>query len=169
MILRRILPGTAEPFIECMTADDTDCAAELHAICFPVAWNSEDFSSLLSQDTTFGFVARRTGGRRNDLPDGLVLARLAAGEAEILTLAVAPARRRSGLGRQLMESVLRRLHAERAEALFLEVEENNRPALALYRRLGFRQVGQRPGYYNHFGGGGAIIMRLDVRERRRIR
>lgn len=169
MILRRILPGTAEPFIDSLTADDTECAAELHASCFQIAWSPEDFASLLAQETTFGFMARRTGGRPGELPDGFVLARLAAGEAEILSLAVAPARRRSGLGRMLMESVLRKLHAERAEALFLEVEENNRPALALYRRLGFRQAGQRPGYYNQFGGAGAIIMRLDVGEWRSIR
>ena len=61
--------------------------------------------------------------------------------------------------------VLRRLHGERAEALFLEVDETNAPALALYRRLGFREVGKRPNYYRSPENGptGALVMRRDLR------
>ena len=61
--------------------------------------------------------------------------------------------------------MLRELHAERAEALFLEVDETNVPALALYRRLGFREVGKRPAYYDRAEGGrsGALVMRRDLR------
>ena len=78
---------------------------------------------------------------------GFVLARLVAGEAEILTVAVARSHRRLGLGWLLMDAVLRDLHTRRADALFLEVDESNTPAITLYRRLGFRQVGRRPDYY----------------------
>jgi len=94
-----------------------------------------------------------------------VLARLAAGEAEILTIAVRHASRRLGLGRMLMEAVLRHLHAERAETLFLEVDETNIPALALYRRLGFREVGRRDAYYADREGrkSSALVMRRDLR------
>ena len=93
-----------------------------------------------------------------------MLSRLATGEAEILTIAVARARRGYGIGRQLMDAVLRELHAARAEALFLEVDETNGPAIALYRRLGFRQVGNRPGYYKHGESRtGALVMRRDLR------
>src|SRR5690606_33649960 len=115
--------------------------------------------SLLGQTPVFGFVAVSSGNPEPP-PNGFVLARLAAGEAEILTIAVRRACQRTGLGRLLMDGVLRHLHAERAEALFLEVDEGNAAALALYRRLGFRQVGQRPGYYRQFGGAGALVMRL---------
>ena len=73
-----------------------------------------------------------------------MLARLAAGEAEILTIAVARGHRRQGLGWRLMDAVLRELHAERAEALFLEVDETNAPAIGLYRKFGFHEVGKRP-------------------------
>ena len=64
-----------------------------------------------------------------------------------------------------MDAVLRRLHAERAEALFLEVDETNLPAIALYRRLGFGEVGRRANYYRSSGHGptGALVMRRDLR------
>src|SRR5690606_37665763 len=123
-----------------------------------------EFVSLIEQEPVFGFAAWRIGQRRA-APAGFVLARLAAGEGEILTIAVGRAYRRRGLGRDLMEAVLRALHGERAEALFLEVDEANAPALALYRRLGFREVGRRPGYYEHPHAPktAALTMRRDLR------
>ncbi|TIX76227.1 MAG: GNAT family N-acetyltransferase, partial [Mesorhizobium sp.] len=70
-----------------------------------------------------------------------------------------------GLGWQLMDAVLRELHAQRAEALFLEVDETNVAAIALYRRLGFREVGKRANYYRspEHGPTGALVMRRDLR------
>ena len=83
----------------------------------------------------------------------------------ILTVAVARPLRGSGLGWKLMDAVLRELHSARAEALFLEVDETNAPAIGLYRRLGFREVGKRPAYYDHDEGrrSGALVMRRDLR------
>jgi len=94
-----------------------------------------------------------------------VLARQAAGEGEILTVAVARSHRRLGLGWRLMDAVLRELHAARSEALFLEVDETNAAAIALYRRLGFAEVGRRPAYYNDDQGRktAALVMRRDLR------
>ena len=109
----------------------------------------------------FGFAARQVGNPK--APVGFVLARLAAGEAEILTVAVARAHRRHGLGWRLMDAVLRQLHADRAEALFLEVDETN-AAAALYRRMGFSEVGKRPNYYESGDGRtSALVMRRDLR------
>jgi ribosomal protein S18 acetylase RimI-like enzyme len=65
---------------------------------------------------------------------GFVMARAAAGEAEILTIAVAPDWQGHGLGRKLMDAVLAKAHRDRIEAVFLEVDETNKPAIALYRR-----------------------------------
>jgi ribosomal-protein-alanine N-acetyltransferase len=136
----------------------------LHKEDFIRPWTDGEFSDLLSQDTVFGFAAFETG-KAKDGPAGFVLARLAAGEAEILTIAVARSHRRQGLGRELMDAVLRRLHAARAEALFLEVDETNMPAIALYRRLGFQEVGKRPAYYQTAGQqkASALVMRCDLR------
>ena len=126
--------------------DDLEAAAELHGDAFAQSWSGDEFASLLSQGGTFGFVARR-GGAPLAKPLGVVLARLTVDEAEILTIAVDRAARGRGVGRLLMDRVLEHLHAERAVSLFLEVEETNIPALALYRRLRFEEVGRRPAYY----------------------
>lgn len=150
--------------IEPLTLADTQAVAELHREDFRRPWSDVEFQSLLSQDTVFGYVLREVGNTKRG-PAGFVLARLAAGEGEVLTVAVSRALRGGGLGWKLMDAVLRELHAQRAEALFLEVDQTNVPALALYRRLGFREVGKRPAYYDHAEGRktGALVMRRDLR------
>lgn len=150
--------------VEPLTLVDTAAVAELHREDFRRPWSDIEFQSLLTQDTVFGYVVREVGNAGRP-PAGFILARLAAGEGEILTVAVARASRRSGLGWKLMDAVLRELHSERAEALFLEVDETNVPAIALYRRLGFREVGKRPAYYDHAEGqkSSALVMRRDLR------
>lgn len=137
--------------------------AILHREDFVRPWSQEEFAALISDSHVFGYVIRAVGNPKA-VPVGFVLARQAAGEAEILTVAVARSQRRNGLGWKLMDAVLRRLHADRAEALFLEVDERNAGAVALYRRLGFIQVGRRPGYYETADGrSGALVMRRDLR------
>jgi len=150
--------------LEPLTAEDSDAISRLHCEDFVRPWTGGEFADLLAQDTVFGFSAREVG-RGHEAPVGFVLARLVAGEGEILTIAVARSHRRLGLGWRLMDVVLRELHAQRAEALFLEVDETNVAAIALYRRLGFIQVGKRPDYYRTGGGSanGALVMRRDLR------
>ncbi|WP_075653969.1 ribosomal protein S18-alanine N-acetyltransferase [Pseudochrobactrum sp. B5] len=137
--------------------------ADLHAPAFHHAWSEEDFAGMLSQGNIFGFIARPVGKPKQAA--GFVLARLVAGEAEILTITVSSAFQRRGIGRDLMEAVLRHLHHERAESLFLEVDESNVAAQALYRRLGFIQVGQRPAYYETgHGRSNALVLRRQFPE-----
>ncbi|MDX8476961.1 ribosomal protein S18-alanine N-acetyltransferase [Mesorhizobium sp. VK24D] len=157
-------PRRRDYALEPLTVADSAAVAMLHREDFVRPWTDGEFAALLEQDTVFGYAARETGQGAKP-PVGFVLARLAAGEGEILTVAVARAHRRQGLGWQLVDAVLRELHAQRAEALFLEVDETNAPAIALYRRLGFRQVGHRPNYYRstEHGPTGALVMRRDLR------
>ena len=150
--------------LESLEAEHADLLALLHMEDFVRPWSAEEFSSLLMEPAVFGFAAREVGHPHLGIA-GFVLARQAAEEAEILTVAVARSHRREGLGWRLMDAVLRRLHADRAEALFLEVDETNMPAIGLYRRLGFHQVGKRPNYYESTGTRGrtnALVMRRDL-------
>ena len=83
--------------------------ADLHAMSFSRPWTDGEFEDMLAQQTVFGFVARElTWGKNKVL--GFVLARGVAGEAEILTITVAPEWQRRGLGRKLMDAVLSRAH-----------------------------------------------------------
>lgn len=156
--------------IEALDEDDAQFLPRLHGEDFARAWSEDEFVALLRQEPVFGFAAWRVGNRKAG-PAGFVLARLAAGEGEILTIAVARDWRGRGLGRDLMEAVLRELHAQRAQALFLEVDETNRAALSLYRRLGFAEVARRPAYYDAPGKDAsrtdALVMRRDLRQRDR--
>ena len=88
---------------------------------------------------------------------------MAAGEAELLTMAVETAERRRGLGRQILSELIARAVAYRAAAIWLEVRVSNTAAIGLYQAVGFVQVGWRKGYYRtESGHEDAIMMRLAV-------
>ena len=97
---------------------------------------------------------------------GFVMARCVAGEAEIVGIGVTRPRRRSGIGGALLEDAIGRAIALGAEAVFLEVAEDNAAAIALYRAAGFAQVGRRPGYYRRKSclPVAALIMRRTVKK-----
>ncbi|NDW04582.1 GNAT family N-acetyltransferase [Jiella pacifica] len=143
--------GHGEPVVMELTDEQLDAAAELHSEAFDQPWSGDELGTLLAQRGSFGYVARHLGAPQAG-PLGFVLARNIAGEAEILTITVAPRSRRAGIGRLLMDHVLQKLHAERAQSLFLEVDEENEAALRLYKRLRFEEVGRRPAYYHHPDG-----------------
>ena len=157
--------GQDPAYVATSLADEADLAkvAAIHGDSFAHAWDEDEFTSLISQNGCFGFVARRPGSMR---PEGLVLARLTVDEAEILTIAVDRQSRGRGIGRLLMDHVLQHLHSERALALFLEVDETNAPALALYRKLRFSEVGRRPAYYPGPDGQrtSALVMKRTLRD-----
>ena len=124
---------------------DADVLAGLHATSFADAWSAEWIAKLLAQPGTFGLLGDGDSG-------GFVLVRAAGGEAEILTLAVAPAARRRGIGSALISAACRQAQEMGADTMFLEVSRTNEPAITLYARLGFREVARRRGYYQEPGG-----------------
>ena len=121
--------------------------AAIHAAAFPPGqrWDAAALASLLDMPGTFGWLDPR---------GGLVLARCAGGEAEILTLAVAPELRRQGVARALLGGVLA---ATAPAPVFLEVAADNHPALALYAATGFAACGRRRAYYG--AGRDALVLR----------
>jgi ribosomal-protein-alanine N-acetyltransferase len=122
-------------------ADAADLAA-LHGASFNRGWSEDEFERLLLDRAV---VAHRVMiGRRLV---GFIISRIIGGEAEILSVAVASARRGKGLARQMLNLHLRRLAGLGTRTVFLEVGEGNVPANRLYQRAGFRTVGRREGYY----------------------
>lgn len=148
---------------------DLPQAAAIHKLRFTPAWSDGELHSLLTQDTVFGFIARQSNAYTRPfisqpLVGGFVLSRVAAGEAEILTIGVDPRFSRLGLGWRLMRAALREARDQAADAVFLEVDETNTAAVALYRKLGFAKVGERRAYYQGVNGAktAALVMRLDL-------
>lgn len=86
-----------------------------------------------------------------------LLAPIGTGQGDIQTVSVAPGVRRQGLGRLLLQALLAEAARRGAEELFLEVRHDNEAAQALYRELGFEQIGVRKRYYK--GGIDAVTMR----------
>ncbi len=129
--------------------------ARLHAEAFASPWSAEALIALLRSPGVAGFVEDAFGG--------FALMRTAADEAEILTLAVVPSRRRSGLARALLSAAAAAAADDGAGRLFLEVADDNQPALALYASEGFTVAGRRPNYYARAGGprvDALVLMRL---------
>ncbi len=134
--------------------DNADALAALHAAAFAAPWDEAAMRDLLSQPGAFA-VGREEAG--------FILCRVVADEAEVLTLATAPASRRQGLGLLLVEAAAETASAQGASRLFLEVAEDNAAARALYARAGFLEVGRRRGYYARPGGPAidALVLALD--------
>ncbi|MEA2832084.1 MAG: [ribosomal protein S18]-alanine N-acetyltransferase [Methylobacteriaceae bacterium] len=134
--------------------------ARLHATAFAHPWSAAEFESLLAARNTVGDGALARGANLI----GFALSRHAAGEAEILSIAVAKSERGKGVGRDLMNAHLARLAATGVTSVFLEVEPGNASAIALYRRLGFEAVGERKGYYRKVGASAApaLTLRCDL-------
>nr|WP_165982634.1 GNAT family N-acetyltransferase [Dankookia rubra] len=131
-------------------AADAGALAALHAAAFPPgeAWGADAIALMLELPGTYGIWSPG---------EGFVLARVAGGEAEILTLAVCPAARRRGLGGALMAAALAGAALRGAAAMFLEVAAGNAAALGLYLGLGFAEVGRRRRYYPD--GSDALVLR----------
>jgi ribosomal-protein-alanine N-acetyltransferase len=115
---------------------------ELEALCFAYHWTREQF--LLGLE---GGAFKIIGVRRNGVLAGYMAFSLIADEMEILNLAVHPDYRRQGLGEALLSRSLEISEANGTTKSFLDVKVSNDPALALYRKFGYKKIGVRKKYY----------------------
>ena len=147
------------PQIEPATSRDAPKLAQLHGASFHRGWGEGEFEGMLSERNTL--VHRLRVGRKIV---GFAVSRMAADEAEILSIAVATSHRGRGLSRNLLLTHLGHLAGHGVRTVFLEVEENNQPARRLYQRAGFGVVGRRERYYQQPGGEqlNALLMRRDL-------
>ena len=123
-----------------LSAGDAPALAALHAAAFPPAeaWGADAISLMLGLEGAYGFGLDG---------QGFILARAVAGEAEILTLAVAPEARRRGVAGALLRAAMMEAQYRDALVMFLEVSAANTAARGLYSHAGFAQVGLRRRYY----------------------
>jgi ribosomal-protein-alanine N-acetyltransferase len=145
--------------IEPASLRDAPKLAQLHGASFHRGWGEGEFEQMLSERNTL--VHRLRQGRTTI---GFAVSRMAADEAELLSIAVDAKYRGRGLSRNLLLTHLGHLAGRGIRTVFLEVEENNQPARRLYDRAGFGVAGRRERYYKQPGGEqlNAVLMRRDL-------
>lgn len=160
--LSRLFPklfGRPDATVEPANLRDAPRLSQLHRASFHRGWGTEEFEQILIERNALAHRLRLGGSTI-----GFIISRTAADEAEILSVAVAQKHRGRGLSRDLLRTHLGHLAGHGLKTVFLEVEENNRPARALYGRAGFRVVGRRERYYKDASGEqlNAVVMQRDL-------
>jgi [ribosomal protein S18]-alanine N-acetyltransferase len=147
-----------EPVLSEAQPRDATAMAALHATSFRRGWSDDEFRSMLGDNAV---VAHRA--MRGSKLIGFIISRMAADESEILSVAVATPAQGRGLAGRLLHLHLRRLAGLGVRTAFLEVGENNTPAIRLYTRAGFEHVSRRQGYYQDNAGRqtAALVLRYD--------
>ena len=125
-----------------MKASDVEAVSEIEHEAFSMPWSAEDFLEMVEADYAHYYVAESNGrivgccGVRNLM-----------GEGEITNVVVAASYRRQGIGRQMLEYLLREVKTLGIGDCTLEVRVSNTPAIRLYESLGFHGEGVRPRFY----------------------
>ncbi|HHN66593.1 MAG TPA: ribosomal-protein-alanine N-acetyltransferase [Thermopetrobacter sp.] len=144
--------------------DDAAGLAAIHEAAFAGTgergWREEEIARLIADDTITTLLATLADGR----PAGFVMTRLGGLVADILSIAVAPAFQRRGIGGRLLAAALTDAAAGGAGRVFLEVAADNAAAQALYRQQKFEPVGVRKNYYRRADGSraDALVLLLPI-------
>lgn len=118
--------------------------AQLEKRCFSDPWSENSIRSELTGRLSLWVVALD-----GDTVAGYIGSQSVLGESDMMNVAVAPEYRRRGIAQALILELIRRLSQQGNRSLMLEVRASNTPAIALYHKLGFAQVGRRPNYYRN--------------------
>ncbi len=148
--------------IKQVSDDHAGVLAEIHATGFDEPWDEAAMRELLHSAGCIGLLAT-TEHDSGPMPAGFVLARKAADEMEILSIAVLPSSRRRGVGHALLKELRKVARGTGSAVIFIEYAANNDAAAALYKAEGFSPTGLRKNYYHSPGGTrtDAITAKLD--------
>jgi ribosomal-protein-alanine N-acetyltransferase len=142
---------------EPMGEQDIDWVLEQETVLQPSPWSRQNFSDSLIAGHSCWLM--RDGGK----PIGYAIVLVVLDEAHLLNLGVAQSAQGTGLGARLLKHLLVCAKDYNLRQFFLEVRPSNLPALALYRRAGFTEIGRRKGYYaSPAGREDALVMRLEL-------
>lgn len=139
-----------------MTLQDAPAIAQLEIACFSDPWSEKSIASEVENPLSYWLVADDNGTIA-----GYVGSQSVLDAADMMNLAVAPAYRRKGVAQALVNALVEHLQSKQVIALLLEVRVSNEPAIALYGKMGFEQVGRRPRYY-HNPREDALILRKEL-------
>ena len=146
---------TEETMIRTAREEDVDNIVALEAECMPHPWVTDDIRSLITDDKKYAIVAEEDG-----LIAGYVGASFVLDEAEIGNICVSSAYRRRGFASALLMKLEKELKSSGVTVIFLEVENTNKGAIALYEKQGFLKYNERKDYYGK--GRDALLYRKDI-------
>jgi [ribosomal protein S18]-alanine N-acetyltransferase len=163
---RLTAPPPPPPFgFRRMGLDDLDRVMEIEKDGFAHPWSADLLRREMVHDWSTILLATQTrhgvAGLPREVVVGFIVYWLVHDELHVLNIATAVEERRRGVGRALMDEAAARARKAGAVLATLEVRRSNAAALALYRELGYRQVGVRPNYYVDEGED-AIVMVMDL-------
>ena len=138
-----------------MTFEDVKSVAQIEAECFSMPWSETSFEDSLAREDTVFLVCV------DEEVVGYIGMYLSFEEGEITNVAVTPSYRQRGCGNLLMEAVKKEAKARNAECVILEVRVSNEPAISLYKKNGFEEIGIRKNFYEH-PKEDAIIMKVGI-------
>ncbi len=141
-----------------MVAGDLTAVVRVAGQAMPNPWNGRQFAAEMDISSGLRLVAD------NGAVCGYLIGRTAAGEAEVLQLAVLPSCHRRGIGSQLLGKGVGSFSRQGAGTCYLEVRRQNRGALLFYLQAGFRRVGMRKGYYRHPVDDAVIMQKILVED-----
>ncbi len=127
--------------IRTMVRDDLPLISDIERRSYDFPWNHGVFRDCLLAGYCCIVI------ERGDLVVGYGILSIAAGEAHILNLCVDPDYRQLDYGKRLLDEIMMRARQAEVAEMFLEVRPSNEHAIALYQKIGFRQVACRPAYY----------------------
>jgi ribosomal-protein-alanine N-acetyltransferase len=147
--------------IEMAEEVDARVLAQIHAESFARGWSRGEFADYIMDPRIASVFIACDSGRKIA---GFAVFRFSGDEAELLSLAVTRKWRGKGVGGALMRAAREDLRNSAVQHMFLEVEDGNAPALALYRQSGFVEIGRRKAYYPKPDGGSAtaLVMRAEI-------
>lgn len=147
-----------------MAEADLDAVHEVEKQAHAHPWSRRHFTDSIAAGWPAVLLLGEGGPGAADTLLGYLVAMPGFEEVHLLNITVAPAHRRQGWARLLLDALVLWSRGLGARQLWLEVRQGNAPARRLYDRYGFTQVGVRKDYYPLSGPQreDAVVMRLSL-------
>ena len=139
-----------------MTLQDVSAVAAIEKMCFSLPWSEQSLIDSVKRENTMFLVCEEFDEKNSDDTGdvnsniaGYIGMYLSFDEGDITNVAVSPAHRKKGYGEALVSKAKELAREKQLEMILLEVRVSNAPAISLYKKMGFEELGIRKNFYEH--------------------